>query len=572
MRSIFFNGRIKDAELEKLSILISQKDRIIEKATSFIKDVENGNLDTNQFGDIGSENNPLASSLLSMRDRMKSINEDERKRNWVTQGLAQFVDILRVNNDDIKKLTDHIVNSLIKYMEANQGALFLLNDDNKSDQHLEMIACYAYNRKKYLTKRIELGEGLTGQAVLEKSTIYLTEVPKDYIAITSGLGEALPRNVVIVPLKINETIYGVVEVASFSAIPQYKVEFLEKLGESIASTISNVKTNEQTKRLLIETQAQAEQMRAQEEEMRQNMEELKATQEEVLRRQDESHKLLQKFELVTNTTTEGLWDMEVPKDSIDDNTPFIWSDRFRKMLGYFGEKDFPNVLHSWSDLLHPDQKQHILNAFSEHLSDLSGRTPYDVEYQLKLKDGSYRWFRAVGNTVRDEKGNPLRVAGSLIDIQGIKDIQELQRSLEEKVKDRTAELQEVLASAQQKNEELHAQEEELRQNMEELQAIQETMIRTQTEVDKARAENERAREEESQRALKIAEMQKKSMLTITQKLKGKIEEMDQFKSLEAQRSAKVSETQKQAINKLALRLRAAEDELQKLKNRSKVHA
>src|SRR5882672_5140275 len=211
MRSIFSNKRLKEAECEKLSILISKKDKIIEKATSFIKDVENGNLDTNQLSDASDENNLLASSLLSMRDKMKTISEDERKRNWVTQGLAQFVETLRVNNDDIKKLTEHIISSLIKYMEANQVALFILNDDNKKDRHLEMLACYAYNRKKYLTKRIELGEGITGQAFLERNTIYLTEVPKDFVTITSGLGEALPRYVLIVPLKVNEEIYGIVE-------------------------------------------------------------------------------------------------------------------------------------------------------------------------------------------------------------------------------------------------------------------------------------------------------------------------------------------------------------------------
>jgi methyl-accepting chemotaxis protein len=530
MRNIFSHKLLKDAEYEALHGLIVQKDKIIEKATSFIKDVENGNLDTDQLNGVSTDSNTLANSLLSMRDKMKTISEDERKRNWVTQGLAQFVETLRVNNDDIKKLTEHIISSLVKYMEANQGALFILNEDNKKDRHLEMLACYAYNRKKYLSKRIELGEGMTGQAFLERNTVYLTEVPKDFVTITSGLGEALPRNVLIVPLKVNQEIYGIVELASFSPIQSHQIEFVEKLGESIASTISNVKTNQQTKRLLIETQQQAEQMRAQEEEMRQNMEELKATQEEVVRRQEEANKLLQKFELVTKTTTEGLWDLEIPKDNnIGDNTPFNWSDRFRQMVGYTNEKDFPNFLHSWSDLLHADDKQNTLNAFSEHLLDRSGKTPYDVEYQLKMKNGNYRWFRAVGNTVRDEQGNALRVAGSLIDIQGLKDIRALQLELEEKVRKRTEELQVVLASAQQKNEELKAQEEELRQNMEEMQATQETIARKQKEIDKAHAENERVRQVEAERASKVAEMQKKTMLASTMKLKKKVEELQQMK-------------------------------------------
>ncbi|MBC7920615.1 MAG: PAS domain-containing protein, partial [Ferruginibacter sp.] len=140
-------------------------------------------------------------------------------------------------------------------------------------------------------------------------------------------------------------------------------------------------------------------------------------------RQAETKVLLQRFNLAAQTTMEGLWDMVVPDDLVfTDDTPFWWADRFRQMLGYRDEQDFPNRLDSWSNLLHPDHKAATLAAFSAHLMDYSGQTPYDVEYQLKLKSGAYQWFRAVGKTLRDEQGKPLRVAGSLIDIQTLKDL------------------------------------------------------------------------------------------------------------------------------------------------------
>lgn len=123
------------------------------------------------------------------------------------------------------------------------------------------------------------------------------------------------------------------------------------------------------------------------------------------------------YTLMFDSSNNGLWYMYVPKDKdIDGNTTFIWSDKFRKMLGFENEQDFPNVLCSWSDRLHPDHYDPTFAAFIKSLEDKSGNTPYNVIYQLKMKSGEYRWFRASGATKRDEHGNPVIIAGSLADI------------------------------------------------------------------------------------------------------------------------------------------------------------
>ena len=138
-----------------------------------------------------------------------------------------------------------------------------------------------------------------------------------------------------------------------------------------------------------------------------------------------------RFDLVRSATSDGLWDMAVnPDDPASEDNAFWWSDQFRTLLGYRNEVDFPNVLGSWSRKLHPEDHGLTMAAFGKHLADRSGRSPYDVRYRLKCRDGEYRWFAARGETLRDEHGVALRVAGSLrsIDDQLSKDL-EMEKTL-----------------------------------------------------------------------------------------------------------------------------------------------
>lgn len=224
-----------------------------------------------------------------LNDYIKEIEaakKDSEKRQWSAQGLAMFADILRAHHSDSQKMFDNIVSNLVKYIGANQGALFLIEGENE-DRSLQLVATYAYDRKKYIQKTVPVGEGVLGQAVLEKSPVYMTAVPKQYIQITSGLGDAAPRSLLVSPLLVNEEVFGVIELASFQKFEPHVQEFVGRIGESIASTISTVRVSEKTKTLLEELQQQTEEMKSQEEEMRQNMEELVATQEEMQRKEQE---------------------------------------------------------------------------------------------------------------------------------------------------------------------------------------------------------------------------------------------------------------------------------------------
>lgn len=127
--------------------------------------------------------------------------------------------------------------------------------------------------------------------------------------------------------------------------------------------------------------------------------------------------LLVRFDLAREMLQDGLWDLEViAGDPVNPRNAFWWSDQFRRLLGYANAQEFPDVLDSWASKLHPDDAQRTVDAFTAHLTDRTGRTPYDLEYRLLCKDGEYRWFRARGQTKRAADGTPLRVVGALSDL------------------------------------------------------------------------------------------------------------------------------------------------------------
>ncbi|MGJ3236108.1 GAF domain-containing protein [Marivirga sp.] len=254
----------------------------------FAKEIANNNYDK-EF-DLNEED-PLSGALMEMRESLKKSSIREEQERFTNKGLAELSNIIRDNGNNLKDLTYEVIEFLVKYMKLNQGGFFIVKEEG-DDVFLELEGCYAYDRRKKLNKRIQPGEGLVGQSYQEKDSIYLTEVPENYINIKSGLGDANPRSIVITPVKRDEIIEGIMELASFRVLKEYEREFLQKAGESIAVALNTAKVNQKTTELYEQSQQQTEEMRAQEEEMRQNMEELSATQEEMQRTQKDYENML----------------------------------------------------------------------------------------------------------------------------------------------------------------------------------------------------------------------------------------------------------------------------------------
>lgn len=232
------------------------------------------------------EENELFQAIQTVDAEIKLVNEKEKKRNWRIEGLAMFSELLRSHEKSRIELSNEIISHVVKYVDANQGALFLHENEDDSE-YLVLRGCYAYSKKRTRVKKIAVGQGLVGQCYLEKDTIYRLEIPQDYVNITSGLGESTPANLVLVPLMVNDIVYGVMELATFRPLQEHQVKFLEQLAENITSVLATLNVNEKTQALLDASQRMTSELQSREEEMRQNMEELTATQEEMSSKQIE---------------------------------------------------------------------------------------------------------------------------------------------------------------------------------------------------------------------------------------------------------------------------------------------
>ncbi|MDA3779197.1 MAG: cache domain-containing protein [Bacteroidales bacterium] len=404
-------------EMEVMTNALNKSIIGLNKKVDFANHIGKGKL--NYEFEILSNEDVLGKSLLDMRNSLVTASKEEekrkledKKRRWVNEGLAKFAEILRLNNKDLSLLGDEIIRKLVNYLKANQGGLFVLNEEDSSKTVFDLLASYAYNRKKHKEKHIELGEGLIGTCAVEKETIHLTEIPDNYINITSGLGGSNPRSLLLVPLKIDNKILGVLEIASFNDFKEHEIAFVEEVAESIASTLSSVKINIRTSELLEQSQQQSEEMSAQEEEMRQNMEELQATQEEARRREDETHSIL------------GAIDNFILKTELDFNGTIINPNAlFLKTFGY--EMDEINGRHI--NLIIPETEKEI---FESIWTNIQNGNSYTKILEYINKNAESKWLITSYNPVYNEDNELIKIMFLAVDnTQSRKEKEELLKKL-----------------------------------------------------------------------------------------------------------------------------------------------
>ncbi|NOZ35450.1 MAG: GAF domain-containing protein [Chlorobi bacterium] len=268
----------------------------LKKAVVFSEELGKGNF-SSEFRPAGDKDS-LGNTLLALKENLqKSKTEEDKRKTEETQrqktneGLTMFAEILRRHSDNLQELADKVISSLVNFTGANQGALFFLNDENSENIFYELIGAYAYNRKKYLSKEIKPGEGLIGAVALEKYTVYMTEVPEDYIEIESGTGKANPKSILIVPLKIEDRVLGVIELASFNKFNKEEIKTVEKIAESIAGSLSSAKINMQTTKLNAQFRERVELLQQTEKELDESLNEIKNLTRKITRLERENNRL-----------------------------------------------------------------------------------------------------------------------------------------------------------------------------------------------------------------------------------------------------------------------------------------
>ncbi|MCF6183121.1 MAG: GAF domain-containing protein [Bacteroidales bacterium] len=288
---------------EALSNLITN----LKQKVEFAKEIERGNF--RSFFEISGEHDILGSSLLSMRDSLSEAykyeeirRKENEERSWAAQGLSEFNDLIREHSKTLEEFSLVSINKLTRYTESQIGGIYILNEENVKERFLELVGFYAYDRHKFFEEKIYPGENLIGQCFLEKDTIFITDVPENYIKISSGLGKENPKSILIVPLILNQKVYGVVELASVEIFTKYKIEFVEKIAELLASTVASIQINIQRTKLIEETKDKSE---TEEQEKQELQKKIIALENELKIKSEGQEKLLSQIQQLQTSLSES---------------------------------------------------------------------------------------------------------------------------------------------------------------------------------------------------------------------------------------------------------------------------
>ena len=390
-------------ELGKIEKSINDLIDSLTEIRNFTQNIAEGNLEVEYKPK--SDKDIIGTSLLQMQRNLKIAKLEDQKRQeeeniqrWAIEGEAKIGELLRDYSQTPDELYYQIISFLVKYTDSVQGALFIVEKERKI---IKLVAAYAYDRKKFFEKEIPFGVGLIGRSFIEGESLYITDVPKGYSSVSSGLGEQEPRSVLITPLKFNDEIFAIVELDTFKDYNPYVRNFVEKVGINIASTIANSIIGEQTRKLVKELQDQSEIMKIQEKELLQNIEKLKTSKDEIKRRLDE-------YETITNALNQVSYIVEYNMDREIINI----NNKFLLLLNKSRNEMVGMKQGAFTD---DEEQKKQLDELWKNLEN--GKI--SMFTQKVNIDGKIMWFAEAYIPILDENGKPYKVLNISNDITNI---------------------------------------------------------------------------------------------------------------------------------------------------------
>ncbi|BAZ49292.1 GAF sensor hybrid histidine kinase [Nostoc sp. NIES-4103] len=247
---------------ELAATLTTQLRAIAEVATAVTKGDLTRSIAVEALGEVAI----LKDNINQMIANLRETTQKNTEQDWLKTNLAKFTRMLQ-GQRDLETVSKLILSELAPLVGAQHGVFYLM-EAPETQPYLKLLSSYAYRERKHLANRFHLGEGLVGQCALEKERILLTEIPNDYVKISSGLGEATPLNAVVLPVLFEGQVTAVIELASFRRFSEIHLTFFDQLTESIAIVLNTIAASMRTEELLKQSQSLAEELQTQQNELR----------------------------------------------------------------------------------------------------------------------------------------------------------------------------------------------------------------------------------------------------------------------------------------------------------------
>jgi PAS domain S-box-containing protein len=389
-----FAGREISIRKENENKKVKSYEEILKRTVEFVQRIERNDLNT-PFIALNGET-LLANAMESMRESLISASLREHERNEINT-ISNEVNALLQSCSSIDRLSGEIVTFLVNKLDnVVQGAFYIVEDEDDGEPVLRMKASYAYNRKKYLHAEFKFAQGLVGQAAAEKDHVLRTEIPDDYLTLSSGLlGEKKPDSILINPFISNDTVHGAIELASINRFTPHQLEIIRELCTIIARAIANLKNSNRTLELLAESERMSNELREQKKQLTKNAEDLLKTQEEL---KNANVKLEEQMQEAYNSSKRSHVLLENAKEVItiisEDRKILYVSPSIKSIMGYYPEELLGK---NSTENVHPLDTE----KFRHLLSDLKSYPEKERALQLRYftKEGEVMWVEAIGKNL-----------------------------------------------------------------------------------------------------------------------------------------------------------------------------